>query len=530
MKKLKTNPFRLFFQITILGLLAYMGIRFFVDKNYFPDYEAYCPFGGIQALSSYFVNNTLACSMTSLQIVIGLVLIVLIVIVSKLFCSYICPIGTVSEWLGKLGERFSIRYTITGIADKALRSLKYILLFITFYFTISSSELFCKRFDPYYAAMTGFESDVSIVMGIAAIALVIIGSFYVRLFWCKYICPLGALSNIFRFFLMFIGIIGIYLVILLIGVHLSFVWLLVILSIAAYILELLSINNKVFPLLKITRNIETCTNCKLCTKSCPQAIDVASQKTIKHIDCNMCCDCVHVCPEKDTLAINQKGKKWLPAIILIILIAIGFIIGKSFEVPTIAEYWGDIATKEQMSIYEKSGLKNIKCYGSSISFANKMRRVKGVEGVTTFVGSHSVKIWFNPNILDTLTIQKSIFIPAKIPFDTTMHKTDSISVYNLKVDNFFDPYDTFFLTQLLNQNQFIYGFTTEFGCPVSITIYASIDKSINIELIKNIVEQKQLQETISNNSTNIIDLNYRVTKIEKLDKAVLGSIFIERMK
>jgi len=530
MKKLKTNPFRLFFQLTILGLLAYMGIRYFVDKNYFPDYEAYCPFGGIQALSSYLVNNTLACSMTSLQIVIGLALIVLIVIVSKLFCSYICPIGTVSEWLGKLGERFSMRYTITGIADKALRSLKYILLFITVYFTISSSELFCKRFDPYYAAMTGFDSDVSIIMGIVAIALVIIGSFYVRLFWCKYICPLGALSNIFRFFLMFIGIIGIYLVIFLFGIHLNFVWLLALLSIAAYILELLSINNKVFPLLKITRNTQTCTNCKLCTKNCPQAIDVASQKIISHVDCNMCCDCVHVCPEKDTLAINQKGKKWLPAIILIILIAIGFIIGQSFEVPTIAEYWGDNTTKNQMNIYEKSGLKNIKCYGSSISFANKMRRVKGVEGVTTFVGSHTVKIWFNPSIIDTLTIQKSIFVPAKIPFNTTICETDSISVYNLKVDNFFDPYDTFYLTQLLNQNQFIYGFTTEFGCPVSVTIYTSIDKSINTELIKKIVEQKQLKETTSNNSTNIIDLNYRVTKIEKIDKAVSASIFINRMK
>jgi hypothetical protein len=244
----------------------------------------------------------------------------------------------------------------------------------------------------------------------------------------------------------------------------------------------------------------------------------------------MCCDCVHICPEKDTLAINKKGKKWLPAIILIILIAIGFIIGKSFEVPTIAEYWGDNATKKQMSIYEKSGLKNIKCYGSSISFANKMRHVKGIEGVTTFVGSHTVKIWFNPSILDTLTIQKSIFVPAKIPIDTTMHKTDSISVYNLKIDNFFDPYDTFYLTQLLKQNQFIYGFITEFGCPVSITIYTSIDKSINTELIKNIIEQNQLKETTSNNSTYIIDLNFRVTKIEKLDKAVLGSIFIERMK
>lgn len=507
-----------------------MGIRYFVDKNYFPNYETYCPFGGAQALSSYFVNNTLTCSMTSLQIVMSLALIVLTLIISKLFCSYICPIGTVSEWLGKLGEKLSIRYTITGIADKVLRLLKYILLFITFYFTISSSELFCKKFDPYYASMTGFDSDVSIIMGIAAIVLVTIGSFYIRFFWCKYICPLGALSNIFRFFLMFIGAVGVYWAILSLGVHLSFVWLLIALCITAYILELLSINNRVFPLLKITRNIYTCTNCKLCTKNCPQAIDVASHKTVKHVDCNMCCDCVHVCPEKDTLAINHRGKKWLPAIILIILISIGFIIGKSFEVPTIAEYWGDAAAKGQMNIYEKSGLKNIKCYGSSISFANKMRRVKGVEGVTTYVGSHTVKIWFNPDIIDTLNIQKSIFVPAKVLIDKKISESDSLSVYNLKVDNFFDPYDTYYLTELLKHNQFIYGFTSEFGCPVNVTIYTSTDKSIDSKLVKNIIEQKQLNETNSNNSTNIIDLSYRVTKIEKLDKAISSSAFNEMMK
>jgi len=342
MKPLKTNPYRLFFQLAIFGLLAYMGIRFFTDKNYFPDFEAYCPFGGVQALSSYFVNNSLACSMTSAQIVMGLMLIVVIIIVSKLFCSFICPLGSVSEWIGKLGEKYKIRYTVTGITDKILRSLKYVLLFITVYFTVTSSELFCKKFDPYYAVATGFDSDVSIIMAISAIILLVFGSFYIRLFWCKYICPLGALSNVFRFSLLFIGTTLIYVLILWLGVNISFVWLLALLCIVSYILELLSIENKVFPLLKITRNPDTCTSCNLCTKTCPQAIDVATQETVKHVDCNMCGDCIQVCPEKGTLAINKKGKKWLPALILLILITIGIIIGQSFEVPTISQYWGDI--------------------------------------------------------------------------------------------------------------------------------------------------------------------------------------------
>ena len=136
MKMKRINYFRLALQWIILALLAYMVIRPFVDTAYTADFEAYCPLGGLQALSGYLVTNNLACSMTSMQITMGIALIVCILIFSKLFCSYICPVGTFTEWLGKLGEKFKMRYTIKGIADRSLRILKYVLLFLTFYFTI----------------------------------------------------------------------------------------------------------------------------------------------------------------------------------------------------------------------------------------------------------------------------------------------------------------------------------------------------------------------------------------------------------
>lgn len=530
MQKFKTNPFRLIFQLAVIGFLVFMGIRFYADKSYYPDFEAYCPFGGVQALSSYFVNNSLACSMTSAQIVMGVILIAVIVLVSKLFCSFICPIGTVSEWIGKLGEKLKIRYTILGIADKVLRSLKYVLLFITVYFTVTSSELFCKKFDPYYAAVTGFDSDVSIIMAISSLVLVILGSFYIRLFWCKYICPLGALSNVFRFFILFVSLTSIYVLLLWFGVKISFVWLLSILCISAYILELLSLKNKVFPFLKITRNTETCTSCKLCNKACPQAIDVASQETVKHVDCNMCGDCIQVCPEKDTLAINRKGRNWLTALILAILIIIGIIVGKTFEVPTIAEYWGDASKKDHMSVYQQSGLKNIKCFGSSKSFSNKMRKVKGVTGVSTYVGTKTVKVWFDPTIIDTLSVQKTIFVPVKVLIQKSIDETDSVQVFNLKVDNFFDPYDTNYLTLLLKQNKLIYGFTTEFDCPVKVTIYTANDITITQELIKSIVEQKQVEKVLSDKTTQMFDLNYEVVSIAKAPNLTSGKEVILRLK
>ena len=59
------------------------------------DVEAYCPFGGLQAFGTYLVNNSLACSMSMLQIMMGLVLAVGVILFSKLFCGYLCPLGTV---------------------------------------------------------------------------------------------------------------------------------------------------------------------------------------------------------------------------------------------------------------------------------------------------------------------------------------------------------------------------------------------------------------------------------------------------
>jgi len=205
-KRLK-NLSRKSLQWIILLLLGYMVVRLFVEPNYIADFEAYCPFGGLQAFTSFFVNNSLACSMAETQIFMGVLMAAGILIFSKLFCSFICPIGTVTEWLAKLGARFKVLITLNGLSDKLLRILKYALLFATFYFTVTSSELFCKEYDPFYAVFTGFGHDVYLWFALPALLLTIVGSIFIRQFWCKYLCPLGALSNIFSNGVMVAGVV-----------------------------------------------------------------------------------------------------------------------------------------------------------------------------------------------------------------------------------------------------------------------------------------------------------------------------------
>jgi len=137
-KKNPLNYYRITLQWGVFALLLYMLLRPLLDKSYSPDFEAYCPFGGMQSLASYFSSHSLACSMTTIQIALGIALLLAVILLSKLFCSYICPIGTFTEWMGKLGRKFKVHITIKGKTDKILRLLKYVLLFITFYFTVTA--------------------------------------------------------------------------------------------------------------------------------------------------------------------------------------------------------------------------------------------------------------------------------------------------------------------------------------------------------------------------------------------------------
>jgi NAD-dependent dihydropyrimidine dehydrogenase PreA subunit len=376
-----------------------------------------------------------------MQIMLGIMLLAGAVFFSKLFCGYICPLGTISEFFGKLGDKLKVRIHISEIFDNPLRALKYILLFITFYFTLSSSELFCKKYDPYYAIASGFNADVVLTYAVIAIAILFLGSVFFRLFWCRYLCPLGALTNIFRYSWWFAGILILFLALTFAGIKISFIYLMLALVCTGYILEVIMMNRVRPSMVRITRNAQTCSSCNKCSMSCPQGIDVARMERVDHIDCTLCGDCLYACPEKDAIQINGRNLKWLPGILTAIMIVAGLALGSFIELPTINVKWG---TEKQIStagIFSKEGLKNIKCYGSSTAFANQMNRVEGIYGVSTYVSSHTVKILYDKSIYNDTTLQELLFVPEKRLFSDLPPETDSVLVLSLLVDRFFDPLD-----------------------------------------------------------------------------------------
>lgn len=505
-----TNWPRLTVQWGVILFILILAFMPQLTKITTPDFEAYCPFGGLQALGSYLLSQALSCTMTSAQIVMGILLFAGVLLFSKLFCSYICPIGTVSEWLGRLGDKLKIRFTISGVFDKVLRSLKYILLFITLFYTLQSNELFCKKFDPYFALASGFNSDVVVLYAIITIVLVVFGSVFIRLFWCKYLCPLGAISNIFKFSLFFVATLAIYLILLKVGVEISYVWPLAVACAGGYAIELFGQNSKFFPLAKITRNTSSCIDCQLCSKKCPQAIDVASLKVVKHVDCNLCGDCLLVCPEKNTLTINKRKEfKWLPIIATVVLVTLGVIVGKLWEVPTIDLKWGEPEEIESAEIFTQSGLKNIKCYGSSMAFANKMKTVDGVYGVATYVKHNRVKMYYDSDRLNEEKIQELLFTPQKKALKVLDKNVEMVYGISLKLNNFFDSYDFNYLSAMIASETNAVGLISEFDCPVVVKIYFP-EPIENTEELFNIIESKEYTfETTQGPRT--LELEYEIS-------------------
>jgi polyferredoxin len=181
----------------------------------------------------------------------------------KSFCSWLCPVGTLSEYLWKLGRyTFNRNFALPGWLDVLLRGTKYLLLG---FFGYAVATMSAPAIADFLSAPYGLIVDVRMLNffrflgGTAAFVLLglIVASIFVQNFWCRYLCPYGALLGL---------------------------------------VSMLS------PL-RIRRNEATCIDCAKCAKACPSALPVDKLVQIRSAECTGCLECVAVCPAQDTLAL-----------------------------------------------------------------------------------------------------------------------------------------------------------------------------------------------------------------------------------
>jgi len=485
--------------ILILSLLV-IGI---FNKAFTADFEAYCPFGGILSLGSKLWMGTMSCSMSENQLFMGIMLLVGVILFGKLFCGYLCPIGTVTEWLNKLFARFKISIVLKGLPDRILRLGKYILLFFTAYFTITSSELWCKKFDPYFASVTGFGTDTVLWAGILAILTVLVGSVFIRFFWCKYVCPLSALSNIFTNILVSAPIVLIFVIIRLIGWDLHILWLILALCVSGVATEIFRYKFYSIPLLRVVVNPNHCTACRLCDNACPQGINVHEYKTVTHPDCTLCMDCVKECKVEGGISLNNGQKTWLPPVILGGLILIGVILAANFSFKTLSERWGDYEKLPNIQTLEMEKMRSVKCYGSAKSLYLKMKRVPGVVGLDAWAKDHRINIYYDADKTNETAVKKAIFRPSKYVLQSfTDSQPEIIEIYQIPVNGLWDVYDNYDLVRMLVKNPDIVGLETNFGEPVLAKIYVVKGKVKPPEII-DIIEQESYTRVIKGEEVTV---------------------------
>lgn len=534
------------------GVLAALAVFLLIPGKDPANPEAYCPMGGLQALTTFFVKGSLPCSMSMVQIVMGIVLAAAVVLFSKLFCGYLCPLGTVQDLLMKLRNTIGWRGIVVKngtVADKVLRVIKYVLLFWIFYSTATASELFCKTLDPYYAVATGFKGEITLWMSLISVAAVILCGFMVNMFWCKYLCPLGAISNSLKFWVWIVVLAAAYYLLGTIGVNVPWWALLAAFCVVGYLLEILCGKPRL-QVLHIMKNDSKCTHCGLCTKACPYGIDVAGCRAgaVKAVDCTLCGECTAVCPvDAIHTGVCVKGGRnvWnvlAPAVIALVLMGIGLWAGGKYELPTINVTWGIEQTLEDGTVkqlvdpsslktLEMEGLRSVKCYGSSMAFKAKLEKIRGVHGVKTFVSHHRAVITYDPAATTPEIIQESVFTPSKFRVNTPdMATVDSIKVVTIRTENMYDKLDLNYLgLQMRLTDKKIYGLESEFACPLIVRVYMDASETADKAWFKKIVNMKELEMPVHGGGTKITPVNFKFVDLEDGESYISTESFIRKM-
>ena len=489
------------------------------------DPETYCPLGGLQALATYVAQGSLPCSMSSLQVMMGIALVAAVVLFSKLFCAYVCPMGTVQDLLGKARRKIrmkGIKIRNGSTLDKMLRILKYGLLFWIFYMTVEASELFCKNLDPYYALATGFKGEITLWMSLVSIGIVVIGSFFIDMFWCRYICPLGAISNSMKFWVWIGALFAVYFVADVVGANIPWAVLLGAFCILGYLLEAFHSKPKM-QLLYVMKDNAACNNCGLCKKKCPYHIDTKTSPNgrIESVDCTLCGECVAVCQAgalKFGVRRSSQAKFWkyVPFLLTIALVCLGIWAGGKFELPTIDVKW-DIENTENLQTVTIDGLRSVKCYGSSMSFKAKLEKIAGVHGVKTYVKRHSADILYDPAKTSPEQIQEAIYQPSKFRVATPDHTVvDSLKVVTIRTEGMYDKMDLNYLgMQMRLTGKKIYGLESEFACPLIVRVVMDPSEDLSEDWFEEIVEMETLEMPVHGGGVNEIKVDYEFVEMEK---------------
>jgi polyferredoxin len=259
-KKSKNMLLRKVLQVLFLTYILFVSLGHAFNWSIGENLHGICPFGAVETFFTWittgsFIHHT---GVGNYFILLGLVLT--LIVAGAFFCGWICPFGTVQEFIGKLGKKiFGKKYNniIPKKLDSILRYFKYLFLIFVLIQTARNFALVFEKIDPYYTFFNIWSDEIAI-SGYIILAITLLLSLIVERSYCKYMCPLGAINGIFNF----------------------------------------------KSIIQIKRDSNNCISCGACDRVCPMGINVSTTKEIADPRCIRCGECIAVCPvntTKDTL-------------------------------------------------------------------------------------------------------------------------------------------------------------------------------------------------------------------------------------
>jgi polyferredoxin len=268
----RSQRIRLIVQSAFLLLNVFLGAQFYLFVRFFESgatgshlsrpagVDGWLPIAGLMNLR-YWIATGHVPAIHPAAMVLFLTFVVMSLLLKRAFCGWLCPAGTLSEYLWKAGRKlFGRNWVLPRWLDIPLRSLKYLLLafFVVIIGSMSAAALEDFMIQPY-----GILADVKMLhfflhmsaTALAVIALLMLASVLVKNFWCRYACPYGA------------------------------------------VMSLASLASP----FKIRRDPESCVECGNCASACPQELPVDRLIKVSSVECTACLECVASCAAQNAL-------------------------------------------------------------------------------------------------------------------------------------------------------------------------------------------------------------------------------------
>jgi len=189
--------------------------------------------------------------------VVLIILSFLTIITGRIFCGRMCIFGSLNDWIYLLSNKFlKTKFRINKTVDKYLKYLKYVILAAISMFVWTGITKLPSGSSPWDAYTQIFDINYLLkeyLIGALILLLISISAMFIERFFCRYLCPLGAIFAILS----------------------------------------------KFKIYKVHKEKSKCGACRACTLKCSMGIDLDKVDVVNSGECIQCFNCVSICPRNN---------------------------------------------------------------------------------------------------------------------------------------------------------------------------------------------------------------------------------------